>query len=365
MKGTHFLADINQWDLTVSANNPLIGTTPAAIEAANEVFTERLGKHNAQLATLFRSLAFWTDRDTLAFGGSDRTRMSKVDEPGRAKPSKAGNAYTIGLPLEKFQYGWQGTYDFFRDATVRHVAKNQLLMMDADATELSNGIMRALFRATNYDFTDELTSNDLPVTYTLKVKALANGDGLPLPPGPNGEVFNAGTHTHYTATTDYTAAGLLALIATVREHTLNSVPEVWIPAGLETLTRALTGFYRYEVPRLVVAENTTRIVSPTLDMGNVGDRAIGEFDGCVVWVKPQMPSGYVLCYETNTAMKPVAIRYNPKRGLGLYDWAEDDVPPLRAKTFERQFGCGIWNRVGAAIWKPNNGDTTYVAPTFA
>jgi hypothetical protein len=363
MKGTYLVSDLNQFDQAISSTNPSV--YESGVEEVNRYFEERFEAHNRLSAEVVGLIATWTDKTSLGFGGYDKTRMTKTSEDGRAKPSKVGVGYQVGLPLEMYQHTWQMSWHYSKLASIGRLRKATTAMLDADVTNLMNVAMNALFRGTNFSFTEEFTDANAPYSYSSTVMALANADGRPLPPGPSGEPFDAATHTHYAAETGFTNGGVLAVLNNVREHFRDSRPVIWIAKAQETGMRGLTGFEAYPTIRVVGADNTDRILNPNLDPGNISDRAIGEFDGVPVWVKPQMPTGYILVVETNTTQKPVALRYDSRLGgIGLIPVMEDDSFPLFAKTFSRHVGGGCWNRVAAAVLKVNNADTTYVAPIF-
>lgn len=363
--GSYLASDFNQWDLAVTPQNPSV--LDYGEQKIAEQILAREQAHSRQLVEVTSAVGFWTTESTLPFGGYDRGQGYEVGELGRAKPSKGGVGYYCGLPLREWQYSWQGSYRFFRQASAALVSRNASRMLEADASYVMARILDALFNPVNYNHVDDITRDGVRLpTVPLAVKGLANADGLELPAGPHGQRFNAGTHTHYAAEVGFTAAAVAATIATVREHERNSRPEVWINTLQATAISAMTpNFQALFYANVTPAENAARVLSPAIDPGNPGDRLIGYFDNCPVYEKPQMPNNYVLVVETNTDMKPVGIRYSEVLGgRSLSPYAEDEVRPLRAQTFNRYIGCGVWNRVGAAVLQVNKGDTTYVAPTF-
>src|SRR5690606_11592257 len=101
---------------------------------------------------------------------------------------------------------------------------------------------RAIYTPTNSTFFDELTAPQAE----LAVKAFLNADSSGIPEGPNGESFDASTHTHYSAEAALTAAGLKASIATVIEHGHGGQLVTAIAASNEATVRALSGFVPFE-----------------------------------------------------------------------------------------------------------------------
>lgn len=363
--GTLLVSDFNQWDLAVSPQNPSV--IDFGEQKVTEAIMERERIHSAQLVQVTSALGFWTTEYQLAFGGYDRGQGYEVGELGRAKPSKGGAGYFCGLPLREWQYGWQGSYRFFKQASVRLVGRNAYRMLNADAAYVMARVLDAVFNPVNYEHTDDITREGVIFpSAKLQVKALVNADGLELPPGPNGERFDAATHTHYAAEAGFTAPNLSATVATVRHHTPDSRPVMWInPAQSTAIAAFSSNFVPLSIAGLIQPDSGTR-VAQTLDVGNPGNRLIGWYDNIPVFEVPQIPANYILVYESNTDVKVVGIRYSDVfGGRNLQPLVQDEVHPLRATTFSRYIGMGVWNRTGAAVLQINKGDGVYAAPTFA
>ena len=75
-------------------------------------------------------------------------------------------------------------------------------------------------------------------------KRLVNADSQPIPNGPNGEVFDAATHTHYDwlNSTAPTEAALLAAINDVVEHGHGGQVRLNINQAAETAVRGMASF---------------------------------------------------------------------------------------------------------------------------
>jgi len=269
----------------------------------------------------------------------------------------------VGFPLENYENAWQGTRTYFQRATVSEVVAQTSAMMDADKRNLIQQIVGAIFSPVNYLFDDYLVDH-LGGSFQIPVKALVNADGLPIPPGPNGEIFNPATHTHYMTATGFVTADLVALKENVLEHYNIGEATIVIPRSLEATVRGMAPNFVAMLPANILGPTTAaQIPDDGLDTVSINNRMIGEFDGIPVWIKPWMPSGYVLCYIRNVN-KVVAVRTDP-RTAGGGDLAlafKDENHPLRAETYARPVGVGIWERTGAAVLQPNTA-VAYSPPT--
>jgi hypothetical protein len=150
-------------------------------------------------------------------------------------------------------------------------------------------------------------------------------------------------------------------VTTVQEHYNTGVPVIYINQADEAAVRALTGFNAYVDSRLVPATTATT-PRAGLDIANLYDRPIGLFGAAEVWIKPWMIANYAFAYVQGPP-EPLVMRVPPFAGLAdLQLMYEDDRHPLYARSYERQFGIGVWNRTNGAVLQFNNG--TYQIPTI-
>lgn len=330
-------------------------------ERAYEAIKALLVTHNAIMRTLVSDFADYTTERDAMYGGGDTTGMFEVDEMGTAPPSKILAGSVVGFPLRRFEKAWQGTKKWLERATMDELLAQVDAMRMADRLNIIRQIKLALFTPTDYTWLDTLT--DRRTNPLIAVKALVNADGMPIPPGPNGETFDADTHTHYLGTASLTTADVSALILTVLEHYGSGDFVLAIARGQEPAVRAMTPNFVASLPSGVVGATTALqvpgMVLPTVPTNR---RIIGEFDGVPVEIKPWMPSGYMMCY--NRTQKPLMIRV--EQGIAnagdLQIDAQDEEHPLRAETYSREFGVGAWNRTACAILDTTH--ATYAAPTL-
>lgn len=327
----------------------------AALAAHNRIETELLAEF------VERS----TDRQR-RYGSQDAMAMDELDEFGRGDAQKISAGSTVGFPMRLYGLSVQWTRKYLQNATGEELAKQTVAAMDADSKVIQREIKRALFNPTNATFTDRLVDS-----VSLAVKRLINADSASIPLGPNGETFDGATHTHYlyTASTSLAAADMNSLIETVIEHHAVGNALVYINRAQETAVRGLTGFTAYLDARLIPAPGSTSAEArSSLSSYNVNDRAIGIYSAggvtAEVWVKPWVPSGYLFAWVSGAPV-PLVMRTRTAQSGNLELVADDEAHPLRARSWERECGFGVWTRSNGAILYVDSGSASaYVAPTI-
>ena len=328
------------------------------MDTIEDVLRRDLAVHNALTADIMGDLVVMSeDRRRLA-GSSTRLDMFKVDEYGRGPTQKELPGSTVDFPLEKFQLpiGWN--QDWFAEHTPADMATAILGVEQAHRIQLRREVQRAIFLSSNYSTIDRFTDN-----VTLAVKRLVNGDGDPIPDGPNGEQFDGATHTHYNAEAALTNAGFLASIDDLVEHGHGGNVISVIAQADEAAVRALTDFTAYLDPRITLNTAANEAFQRRVDITRLDNRAIGIFGSSEVWVKPWGIADYALIYDTNSPA-PIVMREKPAAILkGLRLAAELDTHPLIAQFFEAYFGMGIWTRTNGVVHFFTN--ATYADPTIS
>jgi hypothetical protein len=320
----------------------------AALQAHNQILRDAMG-----------DLVETTTERLRRYGGPDNMSMDEVDEFGRGDAQKITAGATVGFPLRLFDISVQWTRKYFQNHKAAELAAQFRAALDAHRKRQLREIKRALFKPTNNTaYLDRLIDN-----VNLPLRALANADSQPIPLGPNGEVFNAATHTHYLARVGALAASdITGVLNTVREHYASGSLFLYINQASESAIRGFTSnFVAYLDARLVAADNTLRATGQ-LDQSNYYNRAIGLFDAAEVWVKPWIPANYMVAWIRGAGVVPLVFRERDAGAGNLVVAADDESYPLRARTMEAEFGVGIWNRVAAAILY--TGGTSYVEPTI-
>lgn len=346
--GTHTLADL------VKMKNQTV--VQYGYEAVQDIVEAELEAHNAIRDQMVEDYAETTTRPTEPEGTGQMLQgtMTKVDSQARVRTQRNGMPEKVSFPVERSQFAIGFDADFLRGASVAEVATRALAVFKADATDLINQLKYALFNPVNYTFYDEL-NDDMP----LSIKALFNGDGVVPANGPNSEIF-AGTHNHYMTAAAWNETAADSLVLNVAEHNGSANVRLHINVAQESATRAFTGFYPILDAR-VVPSSTTAYAQGSLNTGNRGNRLIGIYNNCEVWVKPWVPSGYILAVDVGSASKVARIRIpEDANRQGLRMVAETVLFPLQSKTWEIIRGVGIKTRSAAAVLQITGG--AYTSP---
>lgn len=352
--GTHTVADL-QSITTISAFN-------YGLQAIADVLQRDLAAYNAVVQDAISELATSTTEREGIYGASADGEMFEADEFDRGVSVKISSGSNVATPLDKFMrdIGW--TADYMLQNTPQQIANAQIAVQGAHRRALQRMLRRAIFSATNITVRDRFVSPQV----NLAVKRFVNADGASIPNGPNGEVFNANTHTHYDFFNGVTPsdAAITALIADVAEHGHTRSLRLNINLALESAMRALPGFVAYQDERLVLATNVNQ-AAIRLDQTRVDNRAIGLFGLAEVWTRSWVPPGYVFVADFGASEKPLRFREHPVvelRGLRIAATVPDY--PLYANVMDAYFGFGVFNRTnGAALYYAPSA-SAYVEPTF-
>lgn len=355
--GTHTIADLSA--------NAFAGTTieEFGVENLNTAIQNDLEVHNRRSQEMVGTLCdISTERSTI-YGTSNGIRSFKKDQFTRGPTQKISLGSKVEFPLDGNQVAVGWTADFLRRATVQDVAKRTIAARQAHLAQIQQDIKEALFGPTNYTWFDRLTDG-----LDLGVKRLLNADGGAIPSGPNGEAFDAATHSHYDgfawagATAQARADAVAALVQDVVEHGHGDDVRIYINRAQETDFRALPGFDKLPPPNIVVGANESRGVG-TLDISVADNRLIGYFNGFPVWTRPWIPANYTFAFSAGDPRKPLRFRVSAVRGeQGLFIAGQIITHPLQAEYMEFFHGVGGFTRTNGAILYL--GGTTYAAPTF-
>lgn len=358
--GTHTIADL--LDNTYASTS----VVEFGIDRLSDAILADLDAHNARMRELVSEMAMVTTERSTVYGINDAMEMVRVDEFGRGPTQKITVGAKVEFPLDKLQVALGWTYDYFKRVTVQDVAKQQVGVRRAHVGAVINEIRNAFFGATNYTYVDRFRDN-----LSLGVKRLVNADSATIPNGPNGETYDASTHTHYDSTTSVSGSGLntalLALISDVVEHGHGGRVVLYINRAQESAVRALSDFSAYLDPRIIPSTAANRPAG-TLDITRLDNRAIGIFGAAEVWVKPWVPADYFLAFDLADPRKPLAFRESGvagEQGLQLAGPRRLEAHPLMADYYESFFGVGVWTRTNGAVLYANAGaGGSYVVPTF-
>jgi hypothetical protein len=99
-----------------------------------------------------------------------------------------------------------------------------------------------------------------------------------------------------------------------------------------------------------------------LNFANIYNREIGLYGAALLRIKPWAIANYAAAYIEGQEA-PLVMRVPQYEGLGDLNLDfEDERLPLRARSYGRVFGVGVWQRVGGAVLQFNSG--SYTAPTI-
>ncbi len=323
-----------------------------------EVIQRDMAAYNRQLTDMFTLLADRTMDRLRVSGASAAGEMVDVDEVGRAPTQKAGAGATVGFPLRAKQFNLAWTRRWFMAHSPAEMAEQTLNAQQAHMRGLIRDMKRAIYTATNSTIRDRLQAPQID----LAVKVFANADSFPVPNGPNGEIYTAASHTHYTAAAALAAADIVSLINTVVEHGHGARVIMAISATDATAISALTGFVAAQPATIRLADTTASTVA-TLDTSRLNDRMIGIFNGTAeVWVKPWAIANYVFVFDAEDARKSLVLRTRTGAAPTLDIVSQFEHFPLTADYMETEYGFGVWTRTNGAVYFFAGG--TYVSPTI-
>lgn len=330
------------------------------MDTIQQVLQADIAAHNLVTNQMVAEFCDVTTDALRKYGSSITGNMTEVDEYGRSVTRRATAGGTVGFPLKGFQFAVGWTEKWMEIHSPSDMALMTVQAEDAHLRKIRFEIKKAIFMSANYTWKDFLVDEvDLPV------KRLLNADGEPIPNGPNGEVFDPATHTHYLVRAGgaLAASDVQAQINHVLEHGHTSKVRIAIAKADEATWKALTGFKEYTDIRLSLPLTTTPQALQRLDMDNIDNRAIGLLNEAEVWVKPWGVPNYSFCWSAGDRRKPLAFRQrNSTTRQGLRIAAQLSMFPLNAEYLEAEFGVGVWERSNGAVlyW----GGAAYADPTL-
>lgn len=353
MVGTHVIADLDQ--------NRTATVVEYGEDKVNEIVQAELTAHNNLVNDMMAALATPTVERFMRSGAGQRFVFAETDELTRDRTQKTSEGQTLGLPLRRFTaaVGWDNEY--LETATLGEIQRTLLRVQQGDLDNLQRAVKTALFSPTNYDFFDEYGTPQI----TLPVKGLHNADGYQIGNGPNGEVFNGATHTHYLANATLTEALVDNAVRTVVEHGYEQGVEIFIN---ETNTAAFAGLAKFTpaLGPLVTPGGNITVANVTNDGSRLTNAVVGVWDGkYIVRTKQYIPASYftVVAVGQGDEMRPLAFRQHQREGKrGLQTAGEIRMYPLQTRYMRRYFGVGIFNRAAASV--ADFGSAAYRVPTF-
>lgn len=336
------------------------------VEALTAAITRELGVHNGLMQDALSSLCHFTTDRTVTQGGSAAGEMIEADEYARVPTQTTEGHEEFGLPLRGFQYGIGWTRQWMQRSTPADMAIAVQNAEIAHRRRVLFDIKRALYPATNYNFTGYIGDDKGRL---IKVKRLLNGDGMGIPMGPYGGTFDGATHSHYDAI-DFNAAST-AQRGTALKALGDDVMEHGYTQGLQIV------IHRSDVERVKTAEGFIPLVDPRLnpvpgeateplDIFDPDNTQIGYIGAAMVVTKPWAVPNYAAAYASGVPSEqlPLAFRQEDATTLqGLQVLATIEAYPLQAEYMGANFGIGAKERANGAVLYLGGG--VYVSPTDA
>lgn len=345
---------------TLDISTLLATTNASAVEFGADNIAQIIAADNQAfsdvVADMLSDLAETSSERMRLVGNSLGGNAVEVDGYGQGPTQKDVPGYFVGFPLRKIQFpiGW--TVQFMKQAAAADFAIKNGIAQGAHLRRARYELQRTIFTPTNSTYIDHLVDRA-----SLPVKALINADSTAMANGPNGEVFDGATHTHYDGSATLTAAAITALINDVVEHRNGARVRVYVNVADATAVSALTGFVALQVP-YVTLNTAANQATGRVDITKADNRQIGWFGVAEVWTKPWAVASYAVACDVDAPAKPL-VRRVEKSDQGMHIAGQIDSHPLLAEFSEWFYGFGVWNRTALAVLKFNN--ATYSAPTLS
>lgn len=315
---------------------------------------ESVAEHNRQLAALSSLFSLTRTDPQTQYMAAGASRLQPLDENGRARPVKPSGSYTVGFPLHMAGIAWGSNYITSVDMTVGEVANVVATMLDADSRWMRDHILAALFyenSTTPWTFTDTRYG-------ALSIYGLANGDTTTYQILAGAD--SAATDDHVKGAASITEAVFQDIHDELVEHPENGRDVIaFIPTASRATVEALTNFYPLSDPNLRSGVAVTELTR-TLNVATPG-QLIGYIAGVHVYVWAGVPANYIIGTTVGGA-PALAMRQHPNAALqGFKEVDQRRDYPWYERQYLRMAGFGAWNRVGAIVYRTNNG--TYAIPT--
>ena len=320
-----------------------------------------LAEHNQIVADEMGLLVNTTTERFLGYGGGTGVQFVRANEFGRADASKPTYGGKVGLPLWMNQATVQWTRKYLQNATVDEVMATFTDVRLNDSLMIQSDIKDALFNSSNRTVKDKLIDGA-----DVEVKALANADSFSYPANPFGGAVDGSTHTHYLARVSTLAASdINAVVDTVAEHDRQGRIRLLLNTGNVAAVRAFNGTGEFLGISPVEIQNGANVTigAGTLDTGQQDDRRIGYWgsNAYEVWTKPWVPLNYMAAVRVGGPRKPLVWRERRVGSSALTLAVENEQFPLRADTWDREYGLAVHDRLAAAVLYI--GGTSYVVPS--
>lgn len=342
--GFHNLTDV--LDLRASEIDPVTLTTAVDSAAA---------AHNQDIAEAMSLFVQPTTRHTFGVSVLAEGELQGVDQWGRPDPIRFPPPVARYTPIQMAQTSIAFNYVLAQKMTVQELNDRLQAMFLADSKYMRRQLLSALFTNTAYTFTD-------PQFGAYSVSVLANGDAETYLRNGSG---TASVDTHHKGVASLTEAALTDIRAELVEHDENGGPDtqvvVFVPTASVAAAQAHTNFVSAQDPNITYGtgvdaySGSFAATAPGVAFGynKVSRVHLREWS--------RLPDNYMIGV-TGEGIKPVAMREDEEQSLrGFREIPGREDMPYLQRIWSRRAGFGAYNRVGAVVYRTNNG--TYAIPT--
>lgn len=320
-----------------------------------DAITGEYEAHNAVLQLALNEFVVRTIDPESAWGGGSQGDFQEVGDFGTGATQKATTPDRIGTPLNKYAFPVAWTQDYLYETTPAALAAIAKNVMTRDVVRYRVEMARAMFKPTNYVKMDRY-GTQLAIT----IKPFVNADGATIPMGPNGQVFDGATHTHYMASATLTTTIADAAIQNLLEHGHGAGVRILVNQANVAAWTVLTGWTTI-LPATIIAPNNVQIGQGALDIGRVSDRLEGYYRGYPVYSRTYVPAGYFFVHAVGDNRKSMRLRVPRQTQLqGLRLESSEKVHPIYVQHHENRYGFSANERTnGVAVFTAGG---AYVEP---
>ena len=314
---------------------------------------------NAHNADIQQSLSLFANKRTtdpqIGVNQMAEGELQPLDEWGRPQPRRIPAPVSRYAPLYMAGDSIATNYITQQKMTVQEVNDRLQSVLLADTKWLRRQILTALFTNTSYNFTD-------PQYGTLAISTLANGDSETFLRSSTG---TASADTHHKGNATLTEAVLTDMRSELIEHDENGGDSAQVVVFLPTASKATAqGF-----------TNHIDSPDPNLTFGTGVNQYTGSFSSLAPGTPfgynaeaqvhlrewSRLPSDYAIAV-TDSGLSPLVIREDEEQSLrGFHEIPGREDTPYLQRIWIRRAGFAAYNRVGAVVYRTNNG--TYAIPT--
>ena len=281
--------------------------------------------------------------------------LQGLDEWGRPLPRRPVPPVSRYAPLFMAGDSIATNYVLEQKMTVGEVQERLQSVLLADTKWNRKQLLAALFQNTSYNYSD-------PQYGTLAISTLANGDSETYLRSATGA---ASADTHHKGNASFTEAVLTDIRAELIEHDENGGDTAQVVVFVPTASKStVMGFTNHiDAPD----QNLTFGTGVNQYTGSFGASAPGTPIGynaeAQVHIREwsRLPSDYAIGV-TDGGLSPLLYREDPEPSLqGFHEIpGREDIPYLQ-RIWIRRRGFAAYNRVGAVVYRTNNG--TYAVPS--